>query len=271
MAKVVTIGRHAERLRRFPGVGVTTAFFFAYLYLPIVIVIALSFNENRIVTVWTGFTLDWYPQVLANTDLIRAARNSVIVAVTASLIATVAGVTAALGLRYFRPRPAEETGTTALIATPLLVPEIVTAVATLIFFVAVGFRLGLMTVIIAHTVFCIPFAYLPIRARLQGLDPALRDAAFDLYADEWRAFRRVTLPLLWPGILAGALLAFIVSLDNFVITFFVAGPGATTLPVYIFSMIRMGITPEVNVASALLLMVSLGIVTLSLLLLKRRA
>lgn len=261
----------ADRLRRFPGVGVTTAFFFAYLYLPIIIVIALSFNENRIVTIWTGFTFDWYPHVLNNADLLRAGRNSVIVAVSASLIATALAIGAALGLRYFRARRSEEAGTTALVALPLLVPEIVTAVATLIFFVAIGLRLGLLTIVVAHTVFCIPFAYLPIRARLQGLDPALRDAAFDLYADEWRAFRRVTLPLLWPGILSGALLAFIVSLDNFVITFFVAGPGATTLPVYIFGMIRMGITPEVNVASALLLMVSLAVVTLSLLLLKRRA
>ena len=260
-----------NRLRRFPGIGVSTAFFFAYLYLPIVIVIALSFNENRIVTIWTGFTFDWYPQVLGNSDLLRAGRNSLIVAVSASLMATVLAIGAALGLRYFRPRRTEETGTTALMALPLLVPEIVTAVATLIFFVAIGMRLGLTTIIIAHTVFCIPFAYLPIRARLQGLDPALRDAAFDLYADEWQSFRRVTLPLLWPGILSGLLLAFIVSLDNFVITFFVAGPGATTLPVYIYSMIRMGVTPEVNVASALLLMVSLAMVTLSMLLLSRRA
>ena len=158
-----------------------------------------------------------------------------------------------------------------LIALPLVVPEIVTAVATLLFFALIGFRLGLTTVMIAHTVFCIPFAYLPIRARLEGMDKALGEAAADLYANEWQAFRRVTLPLLWPGILAGAMLAFIISLDDFVITFFVSGAGATTLPVYIFGMIRIGISPEVNAISTVMLVVSVLFVSLSYLLSRRRA
>jgi len=121
----------------------------------------------------------------------------------------------------------------------------------------------LSTVMIAHIVFCIPFAYMPIRARLEGMDPRLVEAASDLYASPWHAFRRVTLPLLMPGIISGAMLAFIVSLDDFVITFFVAGPGATTLPVYIFGMVRMGITPEVNALASLLLVASMGFVGLS--------
>jgi spermidine/putrescine transport system permease protein len=150
-----------------------------------------------------------------------------------------------------------------LFGLPLLVPEIVTAVATLVFFLAIGLELGLMTVMIAHIVFCIPFAYLPIRARLTDLDPRLLEAAADLYASPVRAFWRVTLPLIMPGILSGAMLAFIVSLDDFVITFFVAGPGATTLPVYIFGMVRMGITPEVNALAALLLLASIACVALS--------
>ena len=157
-------------------------------------------------------------------------------------------------------------GTTAmsgLLALPLLVPEIVTAVATLLFFVGVGFQLGLLTVIVARTGFCIPFAYLPIRARLDGMDPALAEATADLYASGWQTFRRVTLPLLWPGILSGAVIAFIISLDNFVITCFVAGAGATTLPVYMFEMIRIGITPEVNAVSALMLLVSIAFVSFS--------
>jgi spermidine/putrescine transport system permease protein len=152
---------------------------------------------------------------------------------------------------------------TALLGLPLVVPEIVTAVASLLFFVLVGLPLGLSTVVLAHTVFCIPFAYLPIRARLQGMDPTLEDAAMDLYADRVRAFRRVTLPLLWPGVLSGAMLAFIISLDDFVITYFVSGAGATTLPVYIFGMIRVGISPEVNAVSALMLLLSILLVALS--------
>ena len=151
----------------------------------------------------------------------------------------------------------------ALVSLPLLVPEIVTAVASLLLFVLIGLPLGLATVVLAHTVFCIPFAFLPIRARLQGMDPLLGDAAHDLYATPLRAFLRVTLPLLWPGILSGLMLAFIISLDDFVITYFVAGAGATTLPVYIFGMIRIGVTPEVNAVSAMMLVVSIAFVTLS--------
>jgi spermidine/putrescine transport system permease protein len=156
-----------------------------------------------------------------------------------------------------------EGAVSALISLPLVVPEVVTAVASLLFFVLVGLPLGLSTVALAHTVFCIPFAYLPIRARLQGMDPTLEDAAMDLYADRVRAFRRVTLPLLWPGVLSGAMLAFIISLDDFVITYFVSGAGATTLPVYIFGMIRVGISPEVNAVSALMLLLSILLVALS--------
>lgn len=249
--------------RHFPGLATSAAFFFAYLYLPIIVVVVLSFNENRLATIWTGFSTDWYVAVINNSDVLRAARNSLIVATFASLIATTVATLAALGMargRTFR----QQNTVNATLALPLLIPEIVTAVATLIFFLAIGIQLGLLTITAAHTVFCIPFAYLPIRARIEGMDPALREAAFDLYANERRTFLRITLPLLWPGILSGLLLAFIVSLDNFVITFFVSGAGSTTLPVYIFGMIRTGVTPAVNAVSALLLLVSLILVTASL-------
>jgi spermidine/putrescine transport system permease protein len=251
----------AAGLRRFPGTRAAAALFFAYLYIPIVILVVLSFNANRSATIWTGFTLDWYPIVLGNADILRSARNSLIVAVTASLAATLLAIPAALAMQ--RGRFAGKAAATAVIALPLLVPEIVTAVATLLFFVAVGLRLGLLTVVIAHTVFCIPFAYLPIRARLEGMDPALAEAAADLYAGPWQAFRRVTLPLLWPGVLSGLMLAFIISLDDFVITSFVAGAGATTLPVYIYGMIRIGVTPEVNAISSFMLLISIAFVSLS--------
>lgn len=257
MAKVRNTSRH------FPGLATAAAFFFAYLYLPIIVVVALSFNDNELVTVWEGFTWDWYAQVIGNDDVLQAARNSLVVATFASVIATVAGTLAALAM-VTPGSLRQHYGVNGTIALPLLIPEIVTAVATLIFFTTIGLRLGLVTITAAHTVFCIPFAYLPVRARLEGMDPALREASFDLYANERWTFLRITLPLLWPGILSGLLLAFIVSLDNFVITFFVSGAGSTTLPVYIFGMIRTGVTPEVNAVSALLLLVSVILVTLSL-------
>ncbi len=254
--------RHADRpLWRFAGVRPMAALFFAYLYLPIAVLLALSFNENRIATIWTGFSTHWYAVVLDNDDMLRAAFNSLVIATVASLCGTVLATLAAIGTGGGRFRG--ESAVAGVIAMPLVVPEIVTAVATLLFFVLIGFKLGLLTVMVAHTVFCIPFAYLPIRARLEGMDPTLGYAAADLYANEWQAFRRVTLPLLWPGILSGAVLAFIISLDDFVISYFVAGAGATTLPIFIFGMIRIGVTPEVNAVSALMLVVSIALVSLS--------
>lgn len=255
--------RAGNPLWRFPGVAPTALMLFAYMYIPIIILIAFSFNENRIATIWTGFSSHWYSVVLSNDDILRAARNSLVIATSAMLIATCVATFAALGMARHRFRGQDSVN--ALLALPLVVPEIVTAVATLLFFVLIGLKLGILTVIIAHTVFCIPFAYLPIRARLQGMDPALEHAAADLYARPWQTFRRITLPLLWPGILSGGVLAFIISLDDFVITYFVAGAGATTLPVYIFGMIRIGVTPEVNAISALMLLVSIVFVSLSFL------
>jgi spermidine/putrescine transport system permease protein len=152
----------------------------------------------------------------------------------------------------------------AMFALPITVPEIVPAVATLMFFASIGLTFGLGTVILGHIVFCIPFAYLPIRARLEGMDPRIAEAAADLYANPFRAFWRVTLPQLMPGILSGLVLAFIISLDDFVTTFFLGGAGSTTLPIYIFGLVRTGVTPEVNAISALMLLLSLALVSLSL-------
>jgi spermidine/putrescine transport system permease protein len=255
-------------LRRFPGTGFAAGLFFFYLYVPIVVLLVLSFNASRSATIWTGFSLDWYGVVLNNPDILRAAKNSLIVASTATVLATVFATMAALGMA--RSRFPGQPAVSGLVVLPLIVPEIVTAVATLLFFVLIGMRLGLATVTMAHTVFCIPFAYLPIRARLEGMDKTLIEVAADLYANPWQAFRRVTLPLLWPGILSGAMLAFIISLDDFVITYFVSGAGATTLPVYIFGMIRIGISPEVNAISTVMLAISVLFVSLSYLLARRQ-
>ncbi len=246
---------------RFPGLRAVLASFFVYLYLPIIVLVVLSFNASPQATIWTGFSIDWYGRVLDNPDLMRAFRNSLLIATTAAVGATVLATLAALGTQ--RRQGGAVDAVNAVIALPLVVPEIVTAVASLLFFIMIGLRLGLGTVILAHLVFCIPFAYLPIRARLEGMDAALEEAAADLYATPAATFRRVTLPLLWPGLLSGLMLAFIISLDDFVITYFVSGPGATTLPVYIFGMIRIGVSPEVNAVSSLILLISIAFVAAS--------
>ena len=254
--------RFAGDARHWPGLAFTTFLFFVYVYLPIAVLIALSFNENRTVTVWTGFSLDWYRVAFANDDMVRAATNSLLIAAIASTSATVLATLAALRMETDRFRG--KAAFNALVALPITVPEIVPAVATLMFFASLGFTLGLGTVIAGHIVFCIPFAYLPIRARLQGMDRRLTEAASDLYATPVRAFFRITLPLMLPGILSGLVLAFIISLDDFVTTFFLGGAGSTTLPIYIFGLVRTGVTPEVNAISSLMLLLSLALVSLSL-------
>ena len=256
--------RKAGDANHWPGLAFMACVFFAYVYLPIAVLIALSFNENELVTIWTGFSLDWYRVALQNEDMLRAAGNSLLIACVASLGATTLSTLAAVQMA--RDRFKGQGAMNALVALPLTVPEIVTAVASLLFFATLGITQGLMTVMIAHTVFCIPFAYLPIRARLEGLDPRLFEAASDLYATPVQTFRRVTLPLKMPGILSGAVLAFIISLDDFVTTFFVGGAGSTTLPIYIFGLIRVGVSPEVNAISSLMLVVSVVMVSISLLL-----
>lgn len=252
--------RKFQKVFDFPGLRAWTLGFFAFLYLPIGILVAYSFNSSKFAIVWTGFGWRWYEKLLENDDIHQAVVNSLIVAGIAAPLATAVATGAALGL----VRGGEFRGkalTNGLVSLPLLVPEIVTAVATLIFFALLGVQFGLGNVIIAHTVFCIPFAFMPIRAALENMDPTLEIAGRDLYASGPEAFRRITLPLLMPGILSGLMLAFVISLDDFIITLMVAGAGSTTLPVYIYSMIRQGVTPEVNAVSTLMLIVSALLVT----------
>ncbi|MBT3557361.1 MAG: ABC transporter permease [Rhodospirillales bacterium] len=244
----------------FRGLGAWTFAFFIYLYVPIVVLVFYSFNSNRMVMNWEGFGISWYLKAFSNNNIQQAVLNSLIVATVATACATAIATIGALVLA----RGGSFKGKTlslGLITLPLMVPEIVTAVAVLIFFSSIGMNLGLGNVIIAHITFCIPFAFMPIRARLEGMDTTLEQAARDLYATEWETFRFVTVPLLMPGIVAGAMLAFVISLDDFIITLMVGGAGSTTLPVYIYSMIRRGLTPEVNAISTVLLFFSIAIVT----------
>jgi spermidine/putrescine transport system permease protein len=259
--------RRGGDLWRFPGARPVAGAALFFLYMPILVLVFMSFSSGDLLTQWYGFSLRWYREVLTNDDMLRAIRNSLIIAVSATTAGTIAATLAAIGLahgRFCGHRTAE-----TLIGLPLVVPEIVAAIAILLFFVSVRIPLGITSIIVAHTIFTIPFAFLPIRARLAGLDPALSEAAADLYANRWQTLYRIILPLIWPGIAAGAMLAFISSLGDFVISFFVSGPGSTTLPVYVFSMIRMGVTPAVNAISTLLIGASIIVLSLSYLLGRR--
>jgi spermidine/putrescine transport system permease protein len=240
---------------RIPGFSTIALLVFAMLYLPIGLLILYSFNAGPSVAIWEGFSLQWYPKAWQN-DLVKDATiRSLIIASAAALISTVVATMAALGTTR-RKRTRAQTAIYVLINQPLMVPEIVTAVALLIFFaaikVATGYQ-GLGYLIAAHSAFCIPFAYLPIRARLEGMDLTLETAASDLYATPWQTFRYVTLPLLMPGIVAGMMLAFITSLDDVVISLFVKSAGQDTLPTYMLGQIRRNITVEVNAIATLLI------------------
>lgn len=252
-------------LRAYPGFGAITLVCLAVLYAPLVIVAAYSFNASPSITNWEGLSLRWYAEVFTGPESGKfklAARNSFVVAVVAAtastLIATLAA-TAIMRSGAFRLR----TASIGLISLPLMVPEIVTAVATLIFFNAIGIDRGILTIALAHTAFCIPFAYLPIAARLRGIEPVYEQAAQDLYATPRKAFTRVLLPLLAPGIVAGFLLAFIVSLDDFIITNFIKGAGVETLPTAIFGSVKQGIKPNIMAISTMLLAISVAVVALS--------
>jgi len=227
---------------------------FVLLHLPVLVLVLYSFNTSRYAAGWTGFTLHWYARLLERPDILRALRLSLIVATVSTLVATALGTLVALALarRPFRGQRLVEGG----LYLPIVTPEIVAGIALLILFAALRIPLGVGTVLVAHTAFSLPFVAVVVLARLRGMDRSLEEAALVLGADEATAFRRVTLPLLAPGILAGALLAFTLSLDDFVITFFVAGPGSTTLPVLVYSMVRRGIEPTINAVSAVLVLLT---------------
>jgi spermidine/putrescine transport system permease protein len=250
-------------VKRYPGLGPLALLFFVYLYAPLAVVVVYSFNANRIAGVWTHFSLDWYAAALENDALMNALETSLTVAAIATVVSTVIALMAALAIirgKDVRFRKLSET----VVNLPLLLPEIVLAVATLILFSLIGIQNGMLKLTIAHSAFCTPFAFLPIRARLQGMSLDLEEASADLYASRWTTFRRVTLPLIFPGVFSGAMLAFLISMDDFITSNMLATGGTTTLPVYIFSLIRSGTSPELNAIGTLLILASLILATVAL-------
>ncbi len=255
-----------------PGFAAIAVVVFAALYAPILIMTLYPFNAGETVARWEGFSLDWYRLAWANDEVKLATWNSLVVATLAAVIATALATLAALGTTRRAPWRGQ-TFTYVMINQPLMVPEIVTAVALLLVVAALkkatGYA-GLGYLVLAHAAFCIPFAYLPIRARLEGMDLTLETAAADLYASRWQCFRRVTLPLLLPGMLAGAMLAFVTSLDDVVITEFIKSPGQDTLPTYMLGQLRRAMKPDVNAISTVLLAFTLVLLSSFFLLTRTR-
>lgn len=245
---------------------------FFVLYAPILTLVFYSFNAGSNLMLWEGFSFHWYIKASENEIVQEAAIRSLLIAVSASMISTLVATMAALGTTRTQKFKGQSL-IYVMINQPLMVPEIVTAVALLIFFALIktftGYY-GIGYLIIAHSAFCVPFAYLPIKARLDGMDLSLETAASDLYASPFRVFRRVTLPLLFPGIMAGAMLAFVISLDDVIITEFVKTAGQDTLPTYMLGQLRRAITPEINAISTVLLGISLLVVTLFFLVSRKR-
>jgi spermidine/putrescine transport system permease protein len=250
----------ASIVRRSPLLWAASLAVYAFLYTPLVVVVVFSFNDSKLNAEWVGFTLDWYRKLFANAEMLHAAANSLLIALVSSALATVLGTMAGIAMHRFRSRLLP-----FMTLTPVAMPEILLGVSLLIFFISVFGEesLSLLTVIIAHTTFCIGFVAIIVRSRLAGMDESIFEAARDLGATPWQTFRLVTLPLIMPGVIAGALMAFTLSIDDFVITFFTAGAGVPTLPLTIYTMIKIAVTPEVNAVSTLLMLLTLTMIVLA--------
>ena len=232
---------------------------YAFLYLPLTIVVVYSFNDSRLNAEWVGFTWHWYEVLLHDEEMLLAAGNSLFIAFVSSLVATLLGTMAGIAMHRYQLK-----SLTFMVLTPVAMPEILLGVSLLLFFIQVlNLTLGMLSIILAHITFSIGFVAVIVRARLAGMDENLFEAARDLGATPWETFRYVTFPLILPAVVAGGLMAFTLSIDDFVITFFTAGVGVQTLPLRIYSMIKIAVTPEVNAVSTLLMLLTLTMIVLA--------
>ena len=244
---------------------------YVFLYAPIIVLVVFSFNASRRVGIWGGLSTRWYGSMFENPEVWDAVKNSLIVAGVSTVVSTVIGTAVAIALDRYRFRG--DRALDGLVYLPIIIPDVAMAVMMLVFFARFfalidsfgpRIQLGLGSIALSHIAFSISFVAVVVRARLGQLDPRIEEAARDLYAGGWQAFRRVTLPLIMPGVLGGALLALTISLDDVVVTSFVTGPGSTTLPVYVFGLVRRGVSPEINALSAVMLLASIVLVVGSL-------
>lgn len=234
---------------------------FAFLYIPIIILIVFSFNESRVNAVWTGFTLDWYVKLLHDGEILSSLANTLKIAFASTLIASFVGTLAAVGMYKYNFKGKSVLDN--MLYIPVVIPEIVLGIALLIFFNRVPLDWGIWSLIIAHATFSIPFVVITVKSRMAGFDKSIEEAAMDLGASQLKTFLFVTLPNIMPGVAAGALLSFTLSLDDVITSFFVAGPGFTTLPLQIFSMVKKGVSPEINALSTILILISVTIAVIS--------
>jgi spermidine/putrescine transport system permease protein len=234
---------------------------YIFLYVPILVLIVLSFNKSGLPTAWTGFSTEWYGKLIANPKILSAAGNSLIVAVVSTIISTAIGTLLAMGLEEGRPNPWLD----ALVAAPMIIPDIVLAIALLSFYTLLNMSLGLHSIVLSHAVFNIAFVCMVVRTRFKNFDKSIVEASIDLGASEFTTFRRVTLPVIAPGVIAAALLSFTLSIDEFIIAYFTAGAGqgSTTFPMQIYAMIRFGVTPEINAIATIVIGFSFFLVLLS--------
>lgn len=265
---MISAGR-PERLGRLfePALRAWTGLVYVFLFLPIVLVVIFSFNASRLVAVWSGFSLKWYGTAWTDASILDALRVSLTVALINAALATVFGTLAAIGMQRVGRRT--RTAFELMVYGTIVTPEIVIAIASLLFFVTINVDLGIPTIVITHVVYNTSIVALIVRARLVGMDRTLDEAAADLGATPLQTLRRVTIPLLSPAILAGALLAFTFSFDDFVLTFFVSGASSTTLPLRIFSMLRFGVSPAVNAIATVMLVVTLTCIFTASLIVRR--
>lgn len=243
------------------SLGLWTALVFGFLYLPILVLVVYSFNSSRLNIVWDSFTLDWYARLLDNGPIIRAAKNSLVIAGISTVLAVVLGTAGAWLLHRYHYRLARSIQT--LVAIPMVMPEILMGISLLILFATIGFNLGFTTVVIGHVTFCFPFVLVAVQARLQGMDPALEEAALDLGATPLKSFWFVILPCLRPAIVAGALMAFTLSMDELIVTFFTRSAASTTLPIQVYGMARVGLNPMLNALSAVFILATVAFVLFS--------
>jgi spermidine/putrescine transport system permease protein len=241
-------------------IGLTAVVYF-FLHLPILVLVVFSFNDSKFSVDWAGFTFDWYRRLLQRPDILRGLKTSLIVGGVSTLISAVLGTLIALALarHRFRGRTAFE----GFLYVPIVTPEIVVGISLLILFALVKIPLGLTAITIAHVAFCLSFVVIVVLARLEGMDRTLEEAAMILGADEVTTFWKVTVPQLWPGILSGALLAFTMSFDDFVITSFVSGSGSSTLPIVVYGMVRRNVEPSINAISTIILLVTTALIYLA--------
>lgn len=225
---------------------------YLFLYLPLIVVILFSFNDSRVNVGWSGFTFKWYKVLLHDSTMISAALNSLVIAFVSSCVSVILGTLAGVALHRYRIPLLS-----SLVLFPVAAPELLVGVALLLFFVLINFTLGYASIILAHIAFCVSFVAIAVKTRMYGMDDSILDAARDLGASPGQTFFLILLPTILPGIISGGLMAFTLSVDDFVITFFTAGPGSTTLPLAIYSMLKMGVTPEINAISTVIIVFTL--------------